>query len=157
MQNVSFRTLEDFFEFLTEDEYAVTMVLRNIVLGCIPHAKEKLSYNVPYYHVHKAICFIWPSSILWGKKKIHDGVRFGFTSGYLMNDDIGYLDKGKRKQIYCKDFLRVEDIDIELLKSYIYAAVAVDEQSAKNKAITIRTKEKANTITTRRSSRQIEE
>jgi hypothetical protein len=48
-----------------------------------------------------------------------------------MTDDLNYLDKGKRKNVYWKDFNDVKEIDVELLKSYIYEAVLVDERKTK--------------------------
>lgn len=143
MQKVSFRSMEDFFEFLPEDEYNLVQFLRCIVFECIPHAKEKLSFNVPYYTIHRNICFIWPSSVLWGKKKTYDGVRFGFAKGYLMDDESQYLDKGGRKQIYWRDFKSIQEIDVDLIKSYIFQAVLIDEQLAENRKSKDETKSKS--------------
>jgi hypothetical protein len=128
MQNVSFRNLNDFLDFLPEDEREIAEVLRQIVFDCIPMAKEKLSYNVPYYKVHKNICFIWPASVFWGNSKSYEGVRFGFTKGYLLQDENGFLDKGTRKQVYWKDFTTCDSINIPLLKSFIFDALRLDEQ-----------------------------
>ena len=134
MQNVSFRSMEDFFEFLPEDEYNLVQFLRCIVFECIPYASEKLSFNVPYYTIQRNICFIWPSSVLWGKKKTYNGVRFGFAKGYLLDDESSYLDKGERKQIYWRDFTAINEIDVDLLKSYIFQAVIIDEQLVENRS-----------------------
>jgi hypothetical protein len=129
MQTVSFNTVDEFLEFLPEDELKVVEHLRKIVFDCIPDATETLSYNVPYYKRYKNICFIWPSSISWGNKKTYDGVRFGFTNGYLLTDDLNYLDKGDRKQVYWKDFKSVREINLELLKSYLYEASMIDDKA----------------------------
>ena len=129
MQNVQFRNIDDFLDFLPDEELKLVTILRDIVLDSIPMVTEHLSYNVPYYKVNSNICFIWPSSILWGKKKAYEGVRFGFTKGYLLTDEKGYLDKGNRKQVYWKDFKRVSDIDVEFLKLFIFEAVLLDQQS----------------------------
>src|SRR5688572_22518649 len=94
MQNVSFSNVDEFLEFLPDDERKIVEVLRNLVFNCIPYCTEKLSYNVPFYRVNKNICFIWPASVQWGKTKSNNGVRLGFSNGYLMQDEIGYLDKG---------------------------------------------------------------
>ncbi|MBL0103197.1 MAG: DUF1801 domain-containing protein [Bacteroidetes bacterium] len=131
MQNVSFKSFEEFLDFLPEDELKVTEFLRKIVFECIPDATEKLAYNVPYYKRHKNICFIWPASILWGKKKTYSGVRFGFVSGHLLPDEPGFLEKGDRKFVYWKDFGNLKEINVELLKAYIYEAVLVDQKLAK--------------------------
>lgn len=126
MRNVRFESVDEFLEFLPEDELRVVNFLRKVVLDCIPEATEALSYNVPYYKLRRKICFIWPASVLWGKSKTYEGVRFGFTKGYLLRDETGYLDRGTRKQVYWKDFARVSDIDVLLLKSYLFEAVMID-------------------------------
>jgi hypothetical protein len=133
MQSVKFKSIEEFLDFLPAEELAITERLREIVLTCLPEAKEKLSFNVPYYFLRMAVCFIWPASILWGKKQTYQGVRFGFTKGYLMEDALGYLDKGNRKQIYWKDFQTVEEIDVPLLKTYLQEAILIDEVIASQK------------------------
>lgn len=131
MQSVSFRNVDEFLEFLPADELKIALFLRKIIFNCGPHITEKLSYNVPYYKINKNICFIWPASILWGKTKSYDGVRMGFTAGYLLNDELGYLDQGNRKQVSYKDFKSLQEIDLDILKVYIYEALKVDEQFKK--------------------------
>jgi hypothetical protein len=69
MQNVNFTNVDDFLEFLPEQELRIVEALRRTIFDCIPNVSEKLSYNVPFYKRKKGICFIWPASVLWGKKK----------------------------------------------------------------------------------------
>ncbi len=129
MQNISFDTVEDFLEFLPVDELRIVNVLRMLVLECMPDAIEKLSFNVPFYKRHKTVCFIWPASVFWGSKKTYEGVRFGFANGYLMQDEIGYLNKGDRKQIYWRDFTSVSEIDVSLLRAYLFEAMIIDDET----------------------------
>ena len=131
---VTFKTLDDFFEFLPPDELKIVDKLRRIVLQCIPEAEEHLAYQVPYYKLYKNICFIWPASVTWGKKQTYSGVRFGFTQGYLLQDEIGYLDQGGRKQVYWKDFTDAGQIEEGLLQSYLFEAVMIDQELARGKA-----------------------
>lgn len=131
-QPFSFKTLDDFLEHLTEDELEIVQVLRELIFECIPEVKEKLSYNVPFYSKHKRICFIWPASVPWGNHK-QEGVRLGFANGNLMNDDIGYLDKGERKQVYTKDFMSVKEIDVDIVRAYLFEAALIDEQIKRQK------------------------
>lgn len=133
MQEVSFRDIEEFLAYLPDDERKITELLRHIVFSCDPGITEKLSYNVPYYKRHRQFCFIWPASILWGKKKTYEGVRLGFTSGHLLTDAVGYLDRGNRKFVSYKDFRSVTDIDADILKTYLYEALAVDEDAARSR------------------------
>ena len=133
MQNVSFRNIDEFLEFLPQDQLDIVELLRKTIFECLPQVTEKLSYNVPFYRLNKGLCFIWPSAILWGKKRTNEGVRFGFNNGNLMQNEGGWLDKGTRKQIYWKDFSTRKEIDIEIVKSYIFEAALIDEQLKNDK------------------------
>lgn len=135
MQSVDFKTIDDFLDFLPEEELKIVELLRAVIFNSIPDVTEKLSFNVPFYKRHKNICFIWPASILWGKKKSYNGVRLGFTTGYLMQDEINYLDKGDRKQVYYKDYTNLKDIEIDLLKAYLFEAVEIDTKHYHNKQL----------------------
>lgn len=128
MQNVSFKSVDEFLDFLPEEELKIVTVLRALVYDCLPNCKEKISFNVPFYFLHKSVCFIWPASVTWGNKETYKGVRVGFAKGYLMTDEYNYLEKGTRKQIYWRDIQRLEEYDIELLKAYLFEAAMLDEQ-----------------------------
>lgn len=41
--------------------------------------------------MRKDICFLWPASVLWGRRKTYDGVRLGFSYGNLLPSAAGYL------------------------------------------------------------------
>ena len=77
MQNVHFESVDEFLDYLPEDELKIVQKLRDLIHQALPDCIEKLSYNVPYYKRHSNICFIWPSSIPWGNMK-QEGVRLGF-------------------------------------------------------------------------------
>lgn len=136
-QDVHFNSIEEFLEYLPQQELVIVEALRQLISSCIPQCKEKLSYNVPFYSRHSGICFIWPSAVKWGGHAQADGVRLGFQKGYLLNDEMSYLDKGTRKQVYCKDFKSMQQInnDLDLLKCFLFEAAAIDEQLAKNKKV----------------------
>ena len=130
MQNVSFKTVDEFLDYLPENEKRIVDYLREIIIECIPDCDEKLSYNVPYYSKYSRICFIWPASVPWGKVKMN-GVQLGFCKGYLLNDDINYLEKGNRKQVFSKTFFDIKEIDLDLLRAYLFDAIEVDMQFRK--------------------------
>ena len=129
MQNVNFKNVDELLEFLPGDELKIVEILRKIVFYCIPDIEEKISYNVPFYKRHSNICYIWPSSVQWGNVK-NTGVQFGFNKGYLMQDEINWLDKGNRKQVFWKTFHSVKELDIDLLKAYIFEAAFIDQESS---------------------------
>lgn len=128
IQNVKFSSVDDFFNFLPDDELQIVNLLRKMILDIMPDVEEKLSYNVLYYKRNKGIFFLWPASILWGKRPTHKGVRLGFQQGYLLADELEYLDKGDRKQVYWIDIETLSGIDKNILKAYIFEAMAVDNQ-----------------------------
>ena len=125
MQNFHFRSVDEMLDAIPEDELGVTLHLRELVLEMIPDVHEHLAYNVPYYRRHSNICFIWPGSVGWGGKTL-PGVRFGFTNGNLLEDTIGFLDRGDRKQVYWKDYFTSADVEDALLRAYIVNAVEID-------------------------------
>lgn len=126
-QNVSFKSVEEFLEFISPQEREVVLQLRRIVNDCIPGIEEKLSYNVPFYRKNKNICFVWPGSVWWGKSQSHEGVRFGFTKGYLLSDTLNYLSKGNRKQVFWKELTTLKQADVDMIRTLLFEAAAIDE------------------------------
>ena len=129
MQNVSFNSVQELLDFLQGEELLMTEKLRDLVFECIPGIKEKLSFNVPFYNKYRSICFIWPGSVSWGKVT-NKGVRLGFSSGHLLEDDSNYLGKGNRKMIYWKDFHALKDIDENIVRAFLLDAAALDNEKA---------------------------
>jgi len=129
-QNIGFRNITDFLDYLPEQELAIVERLRDLVLECIPDCKEKLAYNVPFYYRHARICFIWPGSVPWGK--IKKGMEIGFCKGHLLTDS-SYLHAGSRKEVYIKTFQHVKEIDTRALRQLLYEAVLIDEATKKMK------------------------
>ncbi len=134
MQNVSFRNVGELLDFLPDQERELVDILRTIILECLPNCVEKLSYNVPYYFGHSRICFIWPASVPWGNLEQNE-VLLGFCKGYLLMDEIGYLEKGNRKKVFGKTFKHKKEIDEDLLKAYLFEALELDEIHKKNKNV----------------------
>ncbi len=124
-QNLHFRSVGEFLDYLSGEERIIVDYLREIILDSIPEVIEKLAYNVPYYYKYSRICFLWPPSVPWGNTQIK-GIQLGFCNGNLLNDEIGYLEKGSRKQVYWKTFSNIREIDADLLKTYLYDATRID-------------------------------
>jgi hypothetical protein len=130
-QSINFLSINDFLGYLPPVELAITEALRLIILDCIPEAKERLAYNVPFYYRRSRICFIWPGSVPWGKKEKR-GVELGFCRGHLLTDS-SYLDKGARKEVYVKTFYDVKEIDRDAIRQLLYEAAVIDEDLYRKK------------------------
>lgn len=122
---ISYKSISDFLDFLPGHERIITEELREIIFQCLPDVSERLSYGVPYYYGNRRICFIWPSSIPWGNVK-KDGVLLGFCYGNQIEDQLNFLEKGSRKQVYMKTYFQKEDIVDGPLRTYLYKAAEID-------------------------------
>lgn len=132
-QPVNFADLNDFFAFLPKEELQIVKALRELILECIPNAKEKLSYNVPYYSINKRICFIWPGSVPWGGTR--KGVMLGFAYGKQLTDEWNFLEWGERKTVGAKTYLNTKQVfqDADIIKTLLFEAVEIDARSKKKK------------------------
>ncbi|MCE7996443.1 MAG: DUF1801 domain-containing protein [Roseivirga sp.] len=126
-QPVDFQDFDDLYAFLPDHELKMVKALRALVYECIPEIKEKLSYNVPFFRLHRNICFIWPGSVPWGGT--FEGVQFGFTKGHLLANEDGYLDAGKRKYVRIRKFQSLEEIDFEKLRLLLFEAQIIDTET----------------------------
>ncbi|MBK9107975.1 MAG: DUF1801 domain-containing protein [Saprospiraceae bacterium] len=124
-QNIHFHSLDAFFEYLPKDQKIITESLRDIVMSTLPDVKEKLSYNVPFYALHKRIAFIWPGAVPWGKT-IKEGVELGFTLGYLLPENT-YLNQGNRKQVFIKTIYSTADIREQLIRDLLLQSAELDQ------------------------------
>lgn len=114
------------YEQLPEDERIIVDVLRGIVQAALPgYCREKISFNVPYFHGHKGICIIWPAAIPRGG--IKKGVLFGLWYGNRLKDPQHYLTHGSNKQIFYKIFMDVTEIDETAIVQLLQEAVGVDK------------------------------
>ena len=124
-QGIQFDSMDDFLDYLPEEELEMVLFLRKIIVECKPDFKEKLAYNVPFYYRHSRICYIWPASVPWGK--VEKGVAIGFCKTDDFLDETFATAKFASKQI----FNSVQEIDVELLKQQIYEAILIDEKIVK--------------------------
>lgn len=123
---------------LSGEEKKIVRRLRALVLECLPTAVEKNYYgiSVPFYTRHRMICFIWPPSMSWGKKKYtleEHGVTLGFCQGNLMSNEDGVLLKEGRKQVYCMYFKSLKEIDDQLIRSLLFEAEMIDNSFSSKK------------------------
>ncbi len=133
-QKIKFHSIDDFLDYIPEQELKIVACFRKLIFTCIPDCEEKLAYNVPFYYRHQRVCFIWPASIPWGNVKMN-GVQLGFCQGYLLRDEIDYLEKGNRKQVYSKTVTAINEIEVDILKAYLFEAIRIDDQLHQKKRI----------------------
>lgn len=131
MQDVSFSGIPDLLGYLPPEELALVERLRSLLFECLPDARERLAYNVPFYYRHARICFIWPGSVPWGKVR-KEGVEFGLCRGHLIEDE-GYMNRGGRKEVTIKTFHNLREIDAPRLRALLFEAAAVDEALRRGK------------------------
>jgi hypothetical protein len=125
-----FATLQECLDFIPANERGLMERLREFVTDEAPGLKERISFNVPFYKGRRDVCFLWPASVLWGKKKSYEGVRFGFSHGNLLRDPDAYLERGERKQVLWRDLQDFTKADQYMLASLLEKAVAIDQERA---------------------------
>ena len=121
-----FSSVAALLDFLPADERALTEQLRELIISEAPDLKERLSFNVPFYKGRRDVCFIWPASVLWGRKKTYEGVRFGLSYGSLVPGCEPYLQRGDRKQVCWRDLHRLTSTDERMIRTVLRAGLAVD-------------------------------
>ena len=124
-QPLKFRDTEELFTWLPDKERDITLALRNLILNIIPHAREKLAYNVPFYYGKSRICFIWPGSVPWSTTK--EGVMLGLCKGHLIEDPFELMEKGNRKEVTMKTFYDLQDIPGKELRFLLSEAARIDK------------------------------
>ncbi len=121
-----FSSVAALLDFLPADERALTEQLRELIISEAPDLKERLSFNVPFYKGRRDVCFIWPASVLWGRTKTYEGVRFGLSYGSLVPGCEPYLQRGDRKQVCWRDLHRLTSTDERMIRTVLRAGFAVD-------------------------------
>ena len=125
---IKIKSILQLYEVLPEEERIIVDVLRQIISENIPATfKEKISYNVPFFHGKKGICIVWPSIIPRGG--IKKGVLLGFWYGNKLKDVDHYLTHGTNKQIFYKIFYSPEDINEKAIIKLLKEAVRLDSTS----------------------------
>ncbi|MEQ8879742.1 MAG: DUF1801 domain-containing protein [Cyclobacteriaceae bacterium] len=123
---IKFTCIDDFLNYISEDELLIVDKLRNLIFEEIPDVKEKLSYNVPFYSRKQRICHIWPASIPWGNTPM-EGVQLGFSKGYLI--DHPAVAMGSRKEVGVLTYHKINDIDEEMIRSILLEALLIDNEA----------------------------
>jgi hypothetical protein len=122
---IKIKSVLQLYEILPEEERIIVDVLRQIISENIPKTfKEKISYNVPFFHGKKGICIVWPSTIPRGG--IKKGVLLGFWYGNKLKDVDRYLTHGTNKQIFYKIFYSPEDINEKAIVKLLKEVVRLD-------------------------------
>jgi hypothetical protein len=124
------KSLVHLYEVLPYEQRVIVDVLRQIILENLPATcKEKISYNVPYFHGNKGICIVWPAAIPRGG--IKEGVLLGFWYGNKLKDEDGYLTHGTNKQIFYKIFKAADEIDEDAIVKLLKEAVSLDARNGR--------------------------
>ena len=130
-QPISFGDMEEFLDYLPEDERKLVDALRHLIRACLPEAEERLAYNVPFYYGHSRLVFLWPGAVPWGGLR-ESGVQLGFCRGNLLPSR-ELLDQGTRREVYSLHFKAVAEIDVEFVRGLLFEAVEVDVMESARK------------------------
>lgn len=118
------KSILQLYDLLPKEEKLIVDVLRGIIIETIPHGKEKISFNVPYFYGNKGICIVWPASVPRGG--IKKGVLLGFWYGKFLKDEDNYLTHGTNKQVFYKIYFSPEEIEEEPLIRLLRESVIID-------------------------------
>ncbi len=120
------KSLVELYDFIPEEERILVDVLRQIVLEVFKNqAKEKFSYNVPFFYGNRSICLIWPSTVPRGG--IKSGVMIAFWYGSSLEDKNDFLRSGTNRQIFYRIFKKLDEIDISGLQEILKEALEFDQ------------------------------
>jgi hypothetical protein len=119
------QSIDDFFHDLPNDEKAIALRLREIVLQSAPDFEEKFSYGVPYYFRHRRVTCIWPASSAGGPRK---GVFIGFCRGNQMSNEQCIIEMGNRKRFGLIRYFDVREINEGVLMELLQEAIMIDEE-----------------------------
>jgi len=132
-------TVEEMLSILPRSERVMVDRLRSLVMECLPKVSEKGYYGlgVPFYRHNRLICFIWPSSVVWGpvseNPKRKGVVSLGFCQGNKMLNDEGWLLAEGRKQVYVMYFSKLSEIDDNIVRALLFEASMIDDTFAHSK------------------------
>lgn len=125
------RSVDEIILSLPKNESAIVKHLRALVLECLPRAIEKPYYGlgVPYYSRHRQICYIFPSSALYGAedKRHKKNVTLGFCQGNRMSNESGVLNAERRKQVRVMYYDNLRDINEEQVRALLFEASMIDD------------------------------
>jgi hypothetical protein len=125
---VKINSIAQLYGLIPEHEKIMVDVLRQIVRETLPaYCREKISYNVPFFHGRKGICIIWPAAIPRGG--IREGVLFGIWYGNKIDDDEQFLTRGTNKQVFYKIFKSADEIEAGPVVKLLKKAVELDLRS----------------------------
>jgi len=125
--SIKIKSISHLYEVLPESERITVDVLRQIIIAHTPATcKEKISYNVPFFHGNKGICIVYPAFIPRGG--IKKGVLLGFWYGHRLRDADNYLTRGTNKQIFYKIYDSVEEVNEKAIVKLLKEAVRFDEK-----------------------------
>jgi hypothetical protein len=84
---------------------------------------------VPYFSRHRQICYIFPSSALYGAedKKHKKKVTLGFCQGNKMFNENNVLKVEGRKQVRVMYFSTLDDINEDLVRALLFEAGLLDD------------------------------
>jgi hypothetical protein len=92
-------------------------LLRHFILSFDPAMKEKIAYGIPFFYIHKNICYLNP---------VRNGVDIGFTQGLRLDLNLVGFELKNRKMVKTLHYKRVDEIDFEAVGLILEKALLLD-------------------------------
>jgi hypothetical protein len=133
-QPVSFPGFNDLYALLPKPEFEIVKTLRLLSIQCIPHVKEKLSYNAPYHHINEQICLIILRSVIWGGTVEEALLRFANAKSPA--DEWNNLKWAERKTVGTKTYFDSMQVikETDIIKMSLIETAEIDSHSKNRKS-----------------------
>lgn len=66
------RLVDGYIEALPDAKREIAEAIRELIFTCVPHADEKLSFKIPFYHYFGIFCYL---------NEVAEGIDLGFCRG----------------------------------------------------------------------------
>lgn len=104
-------------EIADEQIQVTTQVAHDFILDLLPHAQASIKYDIPFYSIHKNICYLNPQK---------DHLVLGFYAGVHLSNAQGIL-QGDGKQVRHIYLYTPEDVLREAVAEVLLEAATYDE------------------------------
>ncbi len=110
----------DYLERIPETEEGKIFHYLHNILSTYPNIVPKVHFNTPFYTRHRWLAYL--------STQKSGGVELCFVHAHLFSNHLEWLDFKKRKQVAGITYLKVEDINEEIVDQLMQEALMVDDR-----------------------------